>query len=444
MRKPREISLRKIEEMNKKYLADDRQRIVRNALTDNPIGKISKRPEGKSENPNLFSIDIKTLPVTDQMQSGRCWLFSSLTLFREKLAKKYDIKDQFELSQNYLAFYDKLEKINYFMESMIAEKDKPFDSEVSRFLLHNAIGDGGQWDMMVSLVKKYGICPKTAMPETYQSSHTREMNAVIARRMRRFAADLKKAGSEKRIEKLKQDCLEQCYGLLCSCFGVPPKSFTFEYKDSKDVYHASYDVTPLQFYKEFLDDDLDDYVGIINGPTKDKPYYQTYTVKYLGNVAGTENEVFFLNLPIRDFKKLILKQLEDRQLVWFGCDCGKDMDREGGLWNDESFDFGNTLQMDLSMNKAEMLETGESAMNHAMVFTGVNLVEGRPTRWKIENSWGEKAGVKGYYTASDTWFDRYVYEAVVHKKYLNAKQLEALKKKPVVLDPWDPFGSLAE
>ena len=444
MRKFRSISTKQLDGLNSEYLKDPSSRIVRNALSENSIKTISKVFEGKANNPNLFSIDIKTLPVNDQMSSGRCWLFSSLTLLREMFAKKYDIKDQFELSQNYLAFYDKFEKINYFMECMIAEKDQPLNSETSRYLLKVMVGDGGQWDMMVSLVKKYGLCPKTAMPETYQSSHTRDMNQIINRRLRRFVADMKKAENDEEIDKLKEETLKQCYGLLCDCFGIPPKSFTFEYYDNKGKYHAYYDVTPKQMYEKYLGVDLDDYVGIINGPTSDKPFYQTYTVKYLGNVAGTQNEVFFLNLPIKDFKDLILKQLKDEQIVWFGCDCGKDGDRVAGLWDDQSYDLENTLRMDLDMDKAEMLDTCESAMNHAMVFTGVNLVKNKPTRWKIENSWGEKAGIKGFFIASDTWFDRYVFEAVVHKKYLNKKQLAALKKKPVVLDPWDPFGSLAD
>ena len=200
----------------------------------------------------------------------------------------------------------------------------------------------------------------------------------------------------------------------------------------------------MEMYEKYLGVDLDNYVGIINGPTEDKPFYQTYTVKYLGNVAGTDNEVFFLNLPIKDFKDLILKQMKDGDPVWFGCDCSKDSNRELGLWDDLSNDYENTFKLDLEMSKADMLDTLESAMNHAMVFTGVNLVKNKPTRWKIENSWGDKVANKGYYVASDTWFDKYVFEAVVDKKYLNKKQLAAMKKKPVVLDPWDPFGSLAD
>ena len=444
MKKFEAISAKTLDSLRNEYLEDNQHTIVRNALTENPLDKISKRFEGKTDNPDLFSIDIKTLPVTDQQHSGRCWLFSSMTLLREIIAKKYKIKDQFELSQNYIAFYDKLEKINYFLETVIAEADTDLNSETMRYLLETAIDDGGQWDMMVALVKKYGICPKTAMPETYQSSNTATMNKIINRRLRRFVADGKKVHELIELLALKDECLKECYGLLCDCFGVPPKSFTFEYYDSKDKYHAHYDVTPLQMYKKYLGVDLDEYIGIINGPTKDKPFYQTYTVKYLGNVAGTHNEVFFLNLPLKDFKDLILKQLKDNELVWFGCDCSKDANKVQGLWDDQSFDYGNTLKMKLDMSKEEMLDTRESAMNHAMVFTGVNLVKNKPTRWKIENSWGEKSGNKGYYIASDSWFDKYVFEAVVNRKYLNRKQLAAAKKKPIVLDPWDPFGSLAD
>ncbi|MBR0418802.1 MAG: C1 family peptidase [Erysipelotrichaceae bacterium] len=444
MKKFEAISSKHLESLRKDYLANDQFRVVRNALTESPLDKISKPFESKQDNPDLFSIDIKTLPVNDQQHSGRCWLFSSLTLLREIIAKKYNIRDQFEFSQNYLAFYDKLEKINYFMETMIAEADNDLHEETVRYLLQMAIGDGGQWDMMVSLVKKYGLCPKTAMPETFQSSNTAVMNKIINRRLRKFVADGKKCHEVEEMLALKDECLKECYSLLCNCFGVPPVSFTFEYYDKKEKYHAHYDVTPMEMYEKYLGVDLDEYIGIINGPTKDKPFYQTYTVKYLGNVAGTENEVFFLNLPMKDFKDLILKQLKDKEIVWFGCDCSKDANKVAGLWDDKSYDYADTLKMKLDLTKEEMLDTRESAMNHAMVITGVNLVKNKPTRWKIENSWGEKVGNKGYFIASDTWLDKYVFEAVVHRKYLNKKQLAASKKKPIVLDPWDPFGSLAD
>jgi bleomycin hydrolase len=182
---------------------------------------------------------------------------------------------------------------------------------------------------------------------------------------------------------------------------------------------------------------------VINGPTGDKPYHHIYTVKYLGNVVDG-NRVELLNVPIEDLKAAILKQMQDGSPVWFGCDCGKDGDRETGLWDDAQYDYAGTFDMAVDMSKEAILDTRQSAMNHAMVLTGVNLVDGKPTRWKIENSWGDKNANKGYYIASDSWFDQYVYVAAINKKYLPAEDLAALEEEPAVLEPWDPFGTLAD
>ena len=443
----KEISIKELESMNEAYLKNEKARVVRNALTVNDLAGISRVFESTASNPYYFSIDIKTLPVTNQMHSGRCWLFASLNLLREMIVKKYKIEGQFELSQNYMAFYDKLEKANFFLEASLAEVDSPANDETVRYLMETAVGDGGQWDMFVSLVKKYGICPKSAMPETYQSSHTQAMNRLLNRRLRKFNADIRHLKAEgakpAALRKEKDKCLGECYGLIASCFGLPPKTFTFEYYDKKGVYHGYRDVTPLEFYEKYTGVDLDDYVGIIHGPTADKPYHKMYTVKYLGNVVGG-NPVSFMNLPLDEFKEAILKQLKAGEIVWFGCDCGKDGDREKGLWDDGAFDYAGTFDMDLAFSKEDMLDFRESAMNHAMVFTGVHLVDDKPVRWKIENSWGEDRANKGYYICTDTWFDRYMYEAVVSKKYLTAAQKKVLKEKHTELDPWDPFGSLAD
>lgn len=439
------ISPETLSRMRAEYLKDEKARVVRNALTKNDLGTISRNFDAVAASPNIFSIDIKTMPVTNQQRSGRCWIFSALNVLREMIAAKYNIKE-FELSQNYVAFYDKLEKVNFFLEAVLQELDAPIGSETMRYLLENAVSDGGQWDMLVSLIKKYGICPKSAMPETYQSSSTRSMNGLLNTRLRKFTADARRydaEGKRDEIPALKQECLKECYGLIVSCFGMPPQEFTFEYRDKDDVHHADYHVAPLDFYKDYLAVDLDDYVGIINGPTADKPFHKMYTVKYLGNVVGG-NPIRFLNLPIDEFKEAMLNQLKDGQLVWFGCDCGKDGDRETGLWDDGQFAYAETFDMQLEMTKAEMLDTRHSAMNHAMVFTGVNLVDGKPDRWKIENSWGDKVANKGFYICSDTWFDKYVYEAVVNRKYIPEELLKVLEEEPAELLPWDPFGSLAD
>lgn len=439
------ISSETVSALRSSYLKDTKARVVRNALTRNDVSQISRVFEAEVRNPNLFSIDIRTMKAANQKQSGRCWIFSAMNVLREIIGRKYNISD-FELSQNFIAFHDKLEKANYMMEASINEIDQPLNSPIMRFLLATGVHDGGQWDMLVSIVKKYGICPKTAMPETYQSSNTRSMNALLDQRLKKFNADIRKAKKEGRADEIpaiKEQALKEYYNLLVSCLGLPPEKFTFEYADQDGKYHAVCDVSPKEFYEKYLAVDLDDYVGIINGPTEDKPFHKMYTVKYLGNVVGG-NRTLFMNLPVDEFKEAILRQLKQSEPVWFGCDCGKDGDRETGLWDDTQFDYENTFDMSLSMTKAEMLDTGYSAMNHAMVFTGVSLAGEKPLRWKIENSWGEDRANKGYYICSDTWFEKYVYEAVVNKKYLTEEQREILDTEPKELEPWDPFGSLAD
>lgn len=438
------VTLQKIDTLRENYLKDEKARVVRNALVKNDIGTISRNFDAERNNPNIFSIDLKTMPVTNQYQSGRCWIFSSMNVLREIIAKKYNMAE-FELSQNYIAFYDKLEKANWFMECTLQEMDSPVGSDNMRFLLDWAVGDGGQWNMLVSLVKKYGIVPKAAMPDTYQGSHTSKMNAILNRRLRKFVVDsrkLAKAGKKDEIPALKETALKEIYGLIASCFGLPPQEFTFEYNDKDGNYHAEYHVKPLDFYTN-LGIDLSDYISVIHGPTADKPFHKTYTVKYLGNVVDGE-QVKLLNLPMDELKAAAIAQMKDGYPVWFGCDCGKDADRDTGLWDNAQYDYANTLDMQLNMTKAEMLDYKESAMNHAMVLTGVNLVDEKPTRWKIENSWGEKIGNKGYFIASDSWFDEYTYVVAVHKKYLSEASQKALLEEPTELLPWDPFGTLAD
>lgn len=438
------VSVETIGQMRSDYESDSKKRVVRNALTKNDVSTISRVFEAEASNPNVFNVEVKTMTATNQQASGRCWLFSSMNVLREIVAKKYNIPE-FELSQNYVAFYDKLEKSNWFMECTLKEIDSPLNSPEMRFLMQFPVGDGGQWNMVQSLVKKYGVCPKSAMPETYQSSHTRNMNSILNKRLRKFVIDSRKAHAEgKDVSAIKEKALADIYGFLASCFGLPPKEFTFEYYDADGKAHAAYHLTPKQFYDEYVSVDIDDYINCINGPTADKPFHKTFTVKYLGNVAGG-NPISLLNLPIEELKNGIIEQLKSGESVWFGCDCGPDGDRETGLWDDKQYDYEDTFDMDLSMSKAEMLDYSQSAMNHAMVITAVNLDEnGKPDRWKIENSWGDKIANKGYFIASDSWFDKYVYVAAINRKFLTEEAVAGLSEEPVELEPWDPFGTLAD
>lgn len=300
--------------------------------------------------------------------------------------------------------------------------------------------------MFVNLVEKYGVVPKSAMEETYQSSNTRDMNALLNSRLRLCAAKLRETvqnGGDAQAEK--KEMMSDIYSFLCMCFGKPPKTFDFEYVDKDKKYHVVRNLTPKTFYEEYVGLKLrEDYVSIINSPTEDKPFGKSYTVDYLGNVAEGA-PVRYYNLPMDTLKSLIIRQLSDGEVVWFGSDVGKYGERDMGLWCTECYDFEGTYGMQFDMAKGAGLDYRESAMNHAMVITGVDLdEEGNARKWKIQNSWSDEHGDKGYYLMSADWFDRYVYQAVINKKYLTKEQLEEAAGEPVHLNPWDPMGTLAQ
>ena len=393
-----------------------------------------------------FSIEIPTLPITDQQASGRCWLFAATNVLREKIARDLNL-EKFELSQSYLAFWDKFERCNYFLESILDTAALPTDDRTVRFILTTGVHDGGQWEMFANIVRKYGLLPKDVYAETYQSSHSRSMNNVLNRHLKHCAVRLRKLAAEgaskEALQAEKETMLGKIYSFLCSCYTEPPKTFDFEYVDKDKEYHVDRGLTAHSFYEKYIGDLLDHSVSIINAPTADKPYGKTYTVRYLGNVAGGR-PVCHLNLTMEDFKAAILRQLSDGKVVWFGSDVGKFGERELGFWDDKSHNAGLMSGLDLSLSKAEALDYWYSAMNHAMVLTGVNLDEnGKPNRWKIENSWGDKRGDKGYFLCSDTWFDEYVYQAAVEDTYLGEAAALA-KQEPIELEPWDPMGTLAD
>jgi aminopeptidase C len=440
------IDLKKLEQLEEAYRKDDKNTILRHALSNNQFFNVIASSDDK-ENANFhFSIDIKTLPVSNQKKSGRCWIFSACNVLREIIAKKLDIQGQFELSQNYISYYDKLEKYNYYMEGIIdlAKQKEPHDSRKVEFLLRAGVSDGGQWDMFVNLVKKYGIVPKSAFLETAQSEMTYPSSQYCNGLLRQFAAEVYEHPDAEReeLENIKEKYFSAIYSVFTSSFGIPCKTFDFSYRDSQGQYHCERNLTPHSFFDKYIGNEIDEYVSLIHAPTKDKKYNQTYTVELVGNVYGGKDVTHF-NVPFSRLEELIIEQLKHDQIVWFGSDVSYFNLREEGLWDEKSFDYVTPFGYDLVFDKAQMLDFYHSAMNHAMVITGVNLVDGKPTRWKIENSWGDQSGKKGYYAMGEEFFTHFVYQAAIKKCYLNEDELKALEKKPEILPPWDPFGTLA-
>lgn len=427
------------------YKAVRANAITRHALSNNDISSIAKSHDRIEETDFSFSLEVKSMEATNQKKSGRCWIFAATNVLREIIAKKCNMAS-FELSQSYIAFYDKLEKINFELEAIIDLIDCEYDDRTLSSILGNTIGDGGQWDMFADIVRKYGLVPKNVMPETFQSSNTQTLNKLINVELRKFAQEAKKIYLAKGIDevrKYKEVLLQKFVNLMYSSYGFPPEKFDFEYVDSEGKYHLEAGFTPLSFFEKYIGQELDDYVSIINAPTPSKPFMKSYTIDYLGNVVGGKN-ITHLNLPMARMKELILAQLKDNRIVWFGSDVSYYGDRDSGVWDDKAFDYSTIFDLSFDAEKGTALDYGISSMNHAMCITGVNLKDGIPTKWKIENSWGGDSAKKGYYIMSDTWFDKYTYQAVIDKKYLTKDELDAYMAEPVHLHPWDPIGSLAD
>ena len=415
------------------------------ALSKTEFNNVAFQPKNAFAMNRKFSIEIETLPVTNQESTGRCWLFAATNVLREKIAKELNL-ERFELSQSYLAFWDKFERCNYFLEAIIDTADKPTDDRTVAFILTTGVHDGGQWDMFANVVAKYGVVPKDVYNETFQSSHSFPMSAALNRNLKACAVKLRSmianGATEDQVQAEKADMLGKIYAFLCSCYTEPPKCFDFEYVDKDKTYHIEKGLTPLTFCEKYVGDLLGKMVSIIHAPTADKPYHKTFTIDKLGNVGGGK-PVKHLNLTMDEFKASIIRQLEAGKVVWFGSDVGKFGDRTNGVWDDQSYNFELLTGLDLTLSKEDSLNYWYAAMNHAMVITGVDIKDGKPTSWKIENSWGDKNGDKGYYVCSDTWFDEYVFQAAVEAEY-RGDLANLAKQEPIVLAPWDPLGTLAD
>ncbi|EGJ42359.1 aminopeptidase C [Streptococcus sanguinis SK1059] len=429
------------------YEANPKFAAMENAISHNGLLASLEKRSAAVENTPIFSLDLTKDKVSDQKASGRCWMFAALNTFRHKMIAGFQLED-FELSQAHTFFWDKYEKSNWFLEQVIATADQELTSRKVKFLLDTPQQDGGQWDMVVSLFEKYGVVPKSVYPESISSSNSRELNQILNKLLRQDAQilrELREKGAESsELQAKKEELLQEVFNFLAMNLGLPPRQFDFSYRDKDNHFHSESGLTPLTFYQKYVDLKLDDYVSIINAPTADKPYGRSYTVEMLGNVVGSK-PVRYLNVEMDRLKELAIAQMKAGETVWFGSDVGQSSNRKAGVMAEGMHDFTASMDIRLTQDKAGRLDYSESLMTHAMVLTGVDLDEnGRAKKWKVENSWGEKVGNKGYFVASDAWMDEYTYQIVVRKEFLTAAELAAYEAEPLVLAPWDPMGALAK
>lgn len=438
------VTKSQIEEFRKSFDSDPSATVAQNAVSNADLSTLALRRDLVQDMDFSFSTKLDDWNATNQRRSGRCWLFATLNLFRVGAMKKMNLK-KFEFSQAHIHFWDKLERANHFLEAILETSDRPVDDRTIHFLLSDPIGDGGQWNMATNLIRKHGLVPMSAYPESHSSSNTRSMNTVLKDILRTTASEIRKilddGGSNNEARRHKEGRMKEIWRVLCIHLGTPPEKFDWQWRDKDNEFHRKGTMTPLEFVDEYVEVDWEEYICIVNDPRNE--YYRTYTVDFLQNVAGGP-PVVYLNVPSNEMKDITQRLLEDGTPVWMGCDVGKNMARKRGLWDAELYDLKGLYGIQFGMEKADRLRFGQTMMTHAMLFTGVDVVDGKPRRWRVENSWGsEDSGEKGFYTMNDNWYDEHMFEIAAPKDYLTDEMKSGLKGDPIVLPAWDPMGSLA-
>jgi len=420
--------------------------LARNAATQVGIEAASLNREKIQHTSTAVSHRLDDWKATSQKKSGRCWLFSSLNFLRSRARESLGIKN-FEFSQSYVFFWDKFERANWFLTDIIATSDEPVDGRLVQFLLGDVLGDGGQWDMAVSVYMKYGLVPKEVMPESEASTNSRPMNARLRAVLHIGALRLREAiaagASAEEVDTQRRKILADVWKILVVCLGEPPVRFNWQWRDDEGNFHRDGEITPHEFYERHVGVDLSEYICLVDAPRPENPKGSMETVEHLGNVVGGR-PIRYLNAPVEEIKRIAAAQIAAGEAVWFGADVSQPYDRGLGFFVTGIHDYDGLFDVDFSSTKLERVRSGESAMDHAMLFTGVDLDEaGQPRAWRVENSWGDEPGDSGFFTMDDQWFTDNVFEVVVPKSALPEDLAAAVDSEPIVLPAWDPMGTLA-
>lgn len=439
-----ELNIEDLKSMRSDFLEDEKYRNTQNAVMKNGIKKSITNQDVINKHPFAFSVDVDSDKVMNQEQSGRCWMFAGLNFIRHHVEKEHHIKNM-QLSTVYDFFYDKLEKANYFYHNIIETADKPISDDKVRWLLKTPQQDGGDWSLLVSLIEKYGVVPMSAMPETKVSLNTNELDFMFNRKLQKDAMKLRDLinsdASDEKVSSTLRRLNSENYKVLSIALGTPVEKFTYEYRDENNQFHTTGEITPMEFFKKFVDINLEDYVEIMNLPGHGYKYDQVYGIDMSKNmVGGIENR--YLNVPMSTMKKLVVEQLKDDEPVWFGCDVLQEWNNPSGTLELGVYDWKRSFGITLGKDKTARFDYGESLPTHAMLISGVNLKDNKPVSWKIQNSWGDKVGHKGYFILGAKWFDEYTYETVVNKKYLTEDELNAYNQEPVVLPYYNAMNPI--
>ncbi|KDR10497.1 bleomycin hydrolase [Zootermopsis nevadensis] len=449
------LNLETLQKFRISFYADPKNILAQNVCTRvDPLDVCLSRKH-LEETQHVFSHKVETeaKPITNQKSSGRCWNFATLNVIRIPFMKQHNL-EEFEFSQAYLFFWDKIERCNYFLTNIVktAQAGHPLDGRLVSFLLHDPMCDGGQWDMIVNLINKHGLMPKKCFPESFSSESSLQMNSVLTSKVREYAKELRTlvtdGASDGDISSHIQQRMADIYRVVGICLGIPPETFVWEYYDKTKQYHSVGPLTPLDFYIKYVKPyfNVNDKVCLVSDPRPSNPYYKAYTVECLGNVVDGRPTIYN-NQPVELLMKLAAESIKSLQPVWFGCEVHKRFAGKQGIEDLKVHDYNLVFGVDvtLGLTKAERLLYGESHLTHAMIFTGVTLdASGNPTKFCVENSWGDERGEKGFLVMSSDWFKEFLFEIVVDKTFVPQDVLDVFKMEPTVLPAWDPMGTLAQ
>ncbi|EFR00459.1 hypothetical protein MGYG_03461 [Nannizzia gypsea CBS 118893] len=452
------LSTQQADTWERELLADPKNRLAMSALSSNPVSSILNSRSAGILDTQTFNIKIpfEGSPITSQASSGRCWIFAATNVFRVALMKKYNL-DQFELSQSYLFYWDKLEKANWLMEQVIDTASQSLDSRLVQRLLDSPAEDGGQWDMAANLVQKYGLVPQSLYPDSFSSKNSSELGKILTTKLREHALILRRMARSKEpschtsIADAKDGFLKEIHSILTIMLGPPPsadRKFDWEYYDAKGKFHKV-SMTPIQFAAGLSDregvranqgTDVNQLFSLVNDPRN--VYERLLTVERLGNIVEGRS-ITYVNVSMDDLKRAAVAMLHAGHPVFFSCDVNKFSDRKRGIMDTALYDYSLSFNIEFGMSKADRLRTGETAMTHAMILTGVHVENGKPVRWRVQNSWGPDVGDHGWFVMTDKWMDEFLFQVVVDQQYVSPKIRNVLKQKPIVLPRWDPMGTLA-
>lgn len=424
-----------LNQIKSSYKHTPADKAIYNAMAETSIAVLAKNHENLANFDTNFTNKVVSHGITDQQQSGRCWLFTGLNVLRAQMMAKYGL-DEMEFSQNYCFFYDQLEKANLFLQGIIDTREKPMDDKMVEWLFRNPISDGGQFTGISDVIGKYGVVPSSVMPETYSSENTSQIARLVGLKLREFGLQLRDEAAKgvkvSALEAKKTEMLSTVYRMLALAFGEPVERFTWTMNGETKEY------TPQSFYQEYLGNDLtNNYVMLMNDPSRE--YYKCYEIDFDRHVYDGKNWTY-VNLPVEDIKAMAIESIKDSTMMYFSCDVAKFLDSKRGTLDLKNFDYESLMGTTFGMNKKQRVQTFASGSSHAMTLMAVDLDEdGKPKKWMVENSWGAEAGYKGHLIMTDEWFDEYMFRLVVEKKYVPEKVLNILKQKPIRLPAWDPM-----